>query len=191
MEGGARHRLQRDQLPQAGGQCDARRRGRRRAGLRACWRTFRSRRRTAASSTGTRGWASPPAITRRSSGRCLCGMAKAKYYLLLCEQVLGEEAERIGLIIAARSRMPSSTRRRVEVAAQAGRGRAERDPLDQICAEQLAARDGADLRRVAGAGDARFRRPGSEGRARLASRKAPSRLSVLFAALTGAPLTRA
>ncbi len=28
----------------------------------------------------------------------LCGMAKAKYYLLLCEQVLGEEAERIGLI---------------------------------------------------------------------------------------------
>jgi len=28
----------------------------------------------------------------------LCGMAKAKYYLLLCEQVTGEEAERIGLI---------------------------------------------------------------------------------------------
>jgi enoyl-CoA hydratase len=28
----------------------------------------------------------------------LCGMAKAKYYLLLCEQISGEEAERIGLI---------------------------------------------------------------------------------------------
>jgi enoyl-CoA hydratase len=28
----------------------------------------------------------------------LCGMAKAKYYLLTCEQVLGEEAERIGLV---------------------------------------------------------------------------------------------
>jgi enoyl-CoA hydratase len=28
----------------------------------------------------------------------LCGMAKAKYYLLLCETVSGEEAERIGLI---------------------------------------------------------------------------------------------
>src|SRR5476649_1292776 len=27
----------------------------------------------------------------------LCGMAKAKYYLLLCETVTGEEAERIGL----------------------------------------------------------------------------------------------
>ena len=28
----------------------------------------------------------------------LCGMAKAKYYLLLCEPVSGEEAERIGLV---------------------------------------------------------------------------------------------
>jgi len=31
----------------------------------------------------------------------LCGMAKAKYYLLLCEQVSGEEAERIGLVSMA------------------------------------------------------------------------------------------
>src|SRR2546426_1211070 len=28
----------------------------------------------------------------------LCGLAKAKYYLLLCESVSGEEAERIGLV---------------------------------------------------------------------------------------------
>lgn len=28
----------------------------------------------------------------------LCGMAKAKYYLMLCESVSGEEAERIGLV---------------------------------------------------------------------------------------------
>ncbi|MER7499145.1 enoyl-CoA hydratase/isomerase family protein [Nonomuraea pusilla] len=28
----------------------------------------------------------------------LCGMAKAKYHLLLCEQVTGEEAERMGLV---------------------------------------------------------------------------------------------
>ena len=28
----------------------------------------------------------------------LCGMAKAKYYLLLCETLTGEEAERIGLV---------------------------------------------------------------------------------------------
>jgi enoyl-CoA hydratase len=31
----------------------------------------------------------------------LCGMARAKYYLLLCEQVTGEEAERIGLVSIA------------------------------------------------------------------------------------------
>jgi enoyl-CoA hydratase len=31
----------------------------------------------------------------------LCGMAKAKYYLLLCETLSGEEAERIGLISLA------------------------------------------------------------------------------------------
>jgi enoyl-CoA hydratase len=31
----------------------------------------------------------------------LCGLAKAKYYLLLCEAVSGEEAERIGLISLA------------------------------------------------------------------------------------------
>lgn len=28
----------------------------------------------------------------------LCGMAKAKYYLLLCDELLGEEAERIGVV---------------------------------------------------------------------------------------------
>jgi len=31
----------------------------------------------------------------------LCGMAKAKYYLLLCETVSGEEAERVGLVSIA------------------------------------------------------------------------------------------
>jgi enoyl-CoA hydratase len=31
----------------------------------------------------------------------LCGMAKAKYYLLLCESITGEEAERLGLVSMA------------------------------------------------------------------------------------------
>jgi len=31
----------------------------------------------------------------------LCGMAKAKYYLLTCDQLLGQEAERIGLVSLA------------------------------------------------------------------------------------------
>ena len=41
----------------------------------------------------------------------LCGLAKAKYYLLLCDQVLGEEAELSGSF-RLRSRMPSSTQKR-------------------------------------------------------------------------------
>jgi enoyl-CoA hydratase len=28
----------------------------------------------------------------------LCGMAKAKYYLMMCEKLSGEEAERIGIV---------------------------------------------------------------------------------------------
>lgn len=31
----------------------------------------------------------------------LCGMAKAKCYLMLCEPISGEEAERIGLVSLA------------------------------------------------------------------------------------------
>lgn len=31
----------------------------------------------------------------------LCGLAERKYYLLTCDQILGEEAERIGLITFA------------------------------------------------------------------------------------------
>ncbi len=31
----------------------------------------------------------------------LCGMARAKYYLLLCDQILGAEAERVGLVSLA------------------------------------------------------------------------------------------
>jgi enoyl-CoA hydratase len=31
----------------------------------------------------------------------LCGMAKAKYYLMLCEPISGQEAERIGLVSLA------------------------------------------------------------------------------------------
>ena len=49
----------------------------------------------------TRGLVSRRAITPAIIWPLLCGMAKAKYYLLLCEQVLGEEAERIGLISLA------------------------------------------------------------------------------------------
>src|SRR5258707_1212042 len=51
----------------------------------------------------------------------LCGMAKAKYHLLLCEPVPGEEAERIGLVSLA---VPDEDleRRSLEVAVRLAEG---------------------------------------------------------------------
>ena len=76
----------------------------------------------------------------------LCGMAKAKYYLLLCEPISGEEAERIGLV--ARRRRGRAVRPGARGGQAAGRRLADRDPLDQARAEQLAPDDGADLRQL-------------------------------------------
>src|SRR5262245_11028947 len=51
----------------------------------------------------------------------LCGLAKAKYYLLLCDQVLGEEAERIGLVsLAVDDAEPDA--KAVEIAARLAEG---------------------------------------------------------------------
>ncbi len=51
----------------------------------------------------------------------LCGMAKAKYYLLTCEQLLGAEAERIGLISLV-AEDADLDRRAVEVATRLAEG---------------------------------------------------------------------
>lgn len=51
----------------------------------------------------------------------LCGMAKAKYYLLLCETVSGEEAERIGLVSLCVDE-PQLMERAFEVALRLARG---------------------------------------------------------------------
>ncbi|OZI77288.1 enoyl-CoA hydratase/isomerase family protein [Bordetella genomosp. 12] len=51
----------------------------------------------------------------------LCGMAKAKYYLLLCETVSGEEAERIGLVSLCVDE-PQLIERAFEVAYRLARG---------------------------------------------------------------------
>ena len=80
----------------------------------------------------------------------LCGMAKAKYYLLLCEPVSGEEAERIGLVSLAVDERPAAAQG-LRGGRPAGAGQPERDPLDQVLAEQLAAAGRAGLRRLAGA----------------------------------------
>ena len=76
----------------------------------------------------------------------LCGMAKAKYHLLLCEPVSGEEAEWIGLV--SRCVDDAELRRRPGGGGQAGRRLPERRPLDQVRPQQLAAHGRADLRHL-------------------------------------------
>ena len=86
----------------------------------------------------------------------LCGMAKAKYYLLTCETLTGEEAERIGLVsMCVDDDQVLDTAR--DVARTLATGSAERDPLDEVGAQQLVPRDGPELRRVAGDGVLRLR----------------------------------
>ena len=60
----------------------------------------------------------------------LCGMAKAKYYLLTCETLSGEEAERIGLDLALR-RGRRGARARSRRRPLARRRRTERAPVDR------------------------------------------------------------
>ena len=69
----------------------------------------------------------------------LCGMAKAKYYLLTCETLTGEEAERIGLVSLVRRRRPGPGRA-LEVAAKLADGATSAIQLDEAAAEQLVPR---------------------------------------------------
>ena len=90
----------------------------------------------------------------------LCGMAKAKYYLLLCDPFSGEEAERIGLVSLA-SRMPSSPRPRDR--RPAGQRAAKRIRWTKYASTTGCARP-ARLRCVARARIPRLHRAGGEGR---------------------------
>ena len=101
LEGGARHRLQHHQLRKADRQRHARRR--RSAPGSSCGIL-------ADISIATKDCRIIDGHTRLGVAAgdhaaiiwpLLCGMAKAKYYLLLCDQLLGDEAERIGLISLA------------------------------------------------------------------------------------------
>ena len=113
----------------------------------------------------------------------LCGLAKSKYHLLLCEALSGEEAERIGLV--------SLCVEDDQLTGQGARGRdpvgqrfADRDPLDQIRAEQLAADGGPNLRYLAGAGVHGLLRRGRARGASLATRESVRPTSSRIAALT-------
>ena len=83
----------------------------------------------------------------------LCGMARAKYYLLTSDPISGEEAARMGLVslcVPPDDLLPRAT----EIAGPAG-ARIERGAAQhEICAQQLVAFGRPHLRRVAGAGDA-------------------------------------
>ncbi len=76
----------------------------------------------------------------------LCGMAKAKYYLLTCDTLTGEEAERIGLVSLCvdddevQDRGPRGR-------GAAGRRRPVRHPLHQAHAEPLVPGPDPGLRR--------------------------------------------
>ena len=87
----------------------------------------------------------------------LCGMAKAKYYLLTCETLTGEEAERIGLVSLCVDDDEVQDRA-LEVAAAAGGRRPVGDPLDEADAQQLVPGPGRALRRQPGLRVLRLRR---------------------------------
>ena len=84
----------------------------------------------------------------------LCGMAKAKYYLITADFIDGKEAERIGLVslcVPGRSVDGQGLRGRAQARPRTAAGAA----LHQARAQQLAQDVRAGLRRVARAGDAR------------------------------------
>ena len=100
LEGGARPGLQHHQLLEAGGQRDAWPRGRCRPGVRPAGRYLHRQQGSAPDR-----WPHPLGVAAGDHAAIvwplLCGMAKAKYYLLLCDPLTGAEAERIGLISLA------------------------------------------------------------------------------------------
>ena len=92
----------------------------------------------------------------------LCGMAKAKYYLLTADFVAGPEAERIGLVTSA-SPTTTCSPEALAVAGAPGGGERHGRAVDEAGHEPLAAPGLARLRRVGGPRDARLpraRRPG-------------------------------
>ncbi len=113
----------------------------------------------------------------------LCGMAKAKYHLLLCEPVTRR---------ACRGARPGvDVRRRCGSRAHvARRGHAPRhrraigDPLDQVRAQQLVPHGGAGVRCIGRARDAGLHRARSARRARVAPREAQAVVPAHERALT-------
>src|SRR6266851_890764 len=98
----------------------------------------------------------------------LCGLAKAKYHLLLCEPVDGVEAERIGLVSLC---VPEDELEE--------RALAIGDPAHEACAQQLAAPRRAHVRRLARPRVPRHDRSRRARRSRGGAREAPAALRLV------------
>ncbi len=102
----------------------------------------------------------------------LVGMAKAKYYLLTCEPLSGEEAERIGLVsicVDDDEVLATATR----IAANLAAGAQDGDPLHQAQPQPLVPHVRTRLRNVPRPGISRLRRPRRARRAGRSPREAP------------------
>jgi enoyl-CoA hydratase len=83
----------------------------------------------------------------------MCGMAKAKYYLLTADFVSGKEAERIGLVSLSVPRAQLMDKA-MEVANKLATGQPAGDPPDQALAERVDEHGAPGVRELAGDGDA-------------------------------------
>jgi enoyl-CoA hydratase len=81
----------------------------------------------------------------------LCGLAKSKYYLLLCEPMSGEEAERIGLVSLVADD-GQANERALEVARKLKAGSRTALRWTKYSLKQLAADGRPDLRHLLGVG---------------------------------------
>ena len=103
----------------------------------------------------------------------LCGMAKAKYYLLTCDVLTGEEAERIGLVSLCVEDEDVQARA-LEVAMQLASGAQSAIRLTKHVLNHWYRAQVGDLRRVARLRVPRLRRARRQGGTGVPHREAPT-----------------
>ena len=149
------------------------------AWLPASWRTFRSRRRRARIlERVTRGSGSPPAINAALSLAAACaGLAEAEMtYLLTCDEPCAARRRSASGSMSLCVEEDQLQDKALEGRDPVGQRFADRDPLDQIRPEQLAADGGPNLRHLAGAGVHGLQRRGRARGASLATRETCAQL---------------
>ena len=167
-----------DQLPEADRLGDDRPRRRRRAGRRAARRHLDRDADGDASSTATRRLGVAAGDHAAIVWPLLCGMAKAKYHLLLCEPVDGVEAERIGLVSLC---VPEEEleERALAIATRLAEGSQPALRHTKLALNNWLRARGAGLRRVARARVPRHDRPGRPRGRRRGAREAPAELRLV------------